>query len=545
MDTIHNVSVSWPLGVRSVTNFRNIKKVVQKPRTNTALSLRIVTPRRKGPVKKGEPIEDLSPRMTKMRQKQANVGQWEVPVLRDVLEILTCDSTTLQRSRSHSADRVQIMRKTVEKQGVPVPIVDVTLKASRRFRHPERLEANLPVTPVRLTNSARSFKFRQSIQDELARLTAVAPKTAAESNTEHEHDVKEQDSLAEVQDKVSISAECQSSTISEQIINFVDEPAHLTVNSRENIPTISSGAAGTPPAPPSTPDQQRPASTPVEKALKHNSATYSYKRNQRKNRTRSAAQTRRIVLAAHIETLTPFPTTKTTGYNKNMEYFNGEMNIMSSNTLEQLYKTNEPNSSQTMPTAIIARQMTISPVSVTRVNKSAGKRYISVKNIRPFTKPEAYESMSTIKYVSTYDVNEATTARAHGTQKNSNILAELKNQDDLKNTQKGVSRDISKEDMEINRSASKHNEVMTKRNTDDGVDEEKKKSARIAPIVIPCALTDTHDNENNTVNPENEPKIDTIRQKLETTELTTNDRTIQSRNVLVTSRPKSGVLKVR
>ena len=116
MDTIHNASVSWPLGVRSVTNFRNTKKVVQKPRAKTAPSLRIVTPRRKGPVKKGEPIEDLSPRMTKMRQKQANVeGQWEVPVLRDVLEILTCDSTTLQRSRSHSADRVQIMRKTVEK----------------------------------------------------------------------------------------------------------------------------------------------------------------------------------------------------------------------------------------------------------------------------------------------------------------------------------------------------------------------------------------------------------------------------------------------
>ena len=108
-----------------------------------------------------------------------------------------------------------------------------------------------------------------------------------------------------------------------------------------------------------------------------------------------------------------------------------------------------------------------------------------------------------------------------------------------------MSRDISKEDMETNRSASQHNEVMTKRNTDVGVDEEKKKSARIAPIVIPCALTDTHDNENNTVNPENEPKIDTIRQKLETTELTTNDRTMQSRNVLVTSRPKSGVLKVR
>ena len=519
METIHNASVSWPLGVRSVTNFRNTKKVVQKPRAKTAPSLRIVTPRRKGPLKKGEPIEDLSPRMTKMRQKQVNVeGQWEVPVLRDVLEILTCNSTTLQRSRSHSADRVQIIRKPVEKRGVPVPIVDVALKASRRFRHPERLEANLPVTPVRLTKSARSFKFRQSIQDELARLTAVAPKTAAESNTEHEHDVKEQDSLAEVQDKVSISAECQSSTISEQIINFVDEPAHRTVNSRENIPTISSGAAGAPPAPPSTPDQQRPASTPVEKALKHNSATYSYKRNQRKNRTRSVAETRRIVLAAHIETLTPFPTTKTTGYNKNMEYFNGEMNIMSSNTLEQLYKTKEPNSPQTMPTAIIARQMTISPVCVTRVNKSAGKRYISVKNIRPFTKPEADESMSTIKYVSTYDVNEATTARAHGTQKNSNILAELKNQDDSKNTQKAVFRDISKEEMETYRSASQHNEVMTKRNTDDGVDEEKKKSARSAPIVIPCALTDTHDNENNTVNPENESKIDKVRQKCETKE---------------------------
>ena len=86
--------------------------------------------------------------------------------------------------------------------------------------------------------------------------------------------------------------------------------------------------------------------------------------------------------------------------------------------------------------------------------------------------------MSTIKYVSTYDVNEATTARAHGTQKNSNILAELNNQDDSKNTQKAVSRDtcISKEDMETNRSASQHIEVMTKRNMDDGVDEEKKKS---------------------------------------------------------------------
>ena len=326
MDTIHNASVSWPLGVRSDINFRNTEKAVKKPRAKTAPSLRIATPRRKGAVKKGEPFEDLSPRMTKMRQKQTKVEiQWEVPVLRDVLEILTCNSTNLQRSRSNSADRVQIMQKTVEKRGVPVPIVDVALKASRRFRHPERLEANLPVTPVQLTNSARSLQFRQSIQDELARLAAATPKTTLED----EHDVREQNSLAEVKDKMGLPAGCQSSTISEPIINVVDKPAHHTVNSRENIPTISSGAAGAPPPPPSTPDQQRPPATPVEKALKHNSATYLYKRNQRKNRARRAVETKRIILAAHIESLTPFPSMKTTGYNKNMEYFTGEMNIMS------------------------------------------------------------------------------------------------------------------------------------------------------------------------------------------------------------------------
>ena len=537
MDTIHCASVSWPLGVKSVANFRNTEKVAKKPRAKTAPSVRIVTPRRQGAVKKGEPFEDLSPRMTKMRQKQAKVeAQWEVPVLRDILEILTCNSTNLQRSRSYSADRVQIMQKTVEKRGVPVPIVDVALKASRRFRHPERLEANLPVTPVRLTNSARSLQFRQSIQEELARLTAVTPKTTAE----HEHDVKEQVSLAEVKDKMSLSAECQSSTTSEQIINVVDEPAHRTVNSRENIPTISSGAAGAPPPPPSTPDQQRPPVTPVEKALKRNSATYLYKRNQRKNRARSAVETKCIILATHIETLTPFSSMKTSGYNKNMDYFNGEMNIMSWNTLEQLYKTKEPNNPQTIPTAIIAKQMTISPVNVTRVNKSAGKRYISVKNIRPFTKPEADESSSAIKYVSTYDVNE-TTARDHVIDKDFNSPAELKSQDVSKNTGKAVSKDTSREGMETNRSVSQHNMIMTKGNTDGEVDDdEKKKSARIAPIVIPCALTDIPDNENNNVNPEYEPKLDEIRQKSETRELTN-----AKQNVLAASRLKSGVLKVR
>ena len=541
MDTIHNASVSWPLGVRSVTHLRNTKKTATKLRAKTAPSLRITTSRRKGTVKKGEPIEDLSPRMTKLHQKRAKVeGQWEVPVLRDVLEVLTCNSTTLQRSRSHYADRVQIMQKTVERRGVPVPVVDIALKASRRFRHPERLEANLPVYQVRLTNSARSLKFKQSIQDELARLTA--PKTMVESDTEHEHDVKEQNSLAEAQDKVSLPVECYGGTISEQIINVVDEPVHRVVNPRENIPTISSGAAGAPPPPPSTPDQQRSPATPVEKALKHNSATYLYKRNQKKVRARSAAETKRIILAAHIETLTPFPSMKTTGYNKNMEYFNGEMNMMSWNTLEQLYKTREPNSSQTIPTAIIARRMTISPVNVTRVNKSAGKRYISVKNIRPFSKSEA-ESMSTIKYVSTYDVDE-TTARDDVINRDSNILVDIKNPYGLRNTQKTAARDTSKEDTGTC-AVSQHNNIITKRNSDCGADKEKKKPTCIAPIVIPCALTDTHNNENNTVNSENEPKVDQIRQNRETTKLTTNDSTTLSRKVLAASRPKSGVLKVR
>ena len=113
--------------------------------------------------------------------------------------------------------------------------------------------------------------------------------------------------------------------------------------------------------------------------------------------------------------------------------------------------------------------MTISPVNVTRVNKSAGKRF-SVKNIRPFTEPEADVSASALKYVSTYDVNE-TTAPDHGIEKDSNVLAELKKS---KNTGNAVSLDTSREGMETDRSVNQHNKITTKRKTDDELGDEKK-----------------------------------------------------------------------
>ena len=346
MDIIHDAPVSWPLGVRSATSFNRKVATGRKPRAKTAPIIRLSGKRRN--IKKGEPLEDLSPRTNRMLQKREMVVvQRDVPVLRDVLEILTCNSAPLKQSRAHSADRVSIMQKTTQKRGVPLPAAEMALKTSRRYRHPERLKANMPVTQLRIVKSARPRKITKDEGDNPENLTECV--LCQLSNTNGENNVSKSffdgvrkcnspgKHLSE-EGEIDCSEESSKEAESQQIVNVVNDVVNDPCVSRENVPTLASGTVGAPPPPPSTPDLQKLPVTPVEKALKHNSATYSYKRHPRKSRAQSILETKRIVYETNVETLTPFPPMKTTGYNKSVQYFNEHMNIMSRNTLEQLYK---------------------------------------------------------------------------------------------------------------------------------------------------------------------------------------------------------------
>ena len=378
MDVIHNASVSWPLGVRSATGFNTKVTTVRNPRAQTAPVTQVNDVyRKKRHVRKGEPLEDLSPRTNKMLQKGEMVlFKPEVPALRDILEILTCNSSMLKQSQAHSADRVRIMQKTAQKRGVPLPAAEVALKTSRRYRHPERLEANLPVTPLRLVKSAHPRNATQDFEDNPERLTEYVPELSSNAKNEPDRSKNKnvynevgKDDIPDGEQSDKTSEEHPKDGNSQQIINAVDDAVNDPLVLRENVPTIASGTAGAPPPPPSTPEFHKVPATPVEKALKHNSATYTYKRHQRKSRAQSLAETKKIIYETNVETLTPFPPMKTTVYNKNLEYFNDHMNIMSRNTLEQLYNTKNHNNGTNIPSPVVQRQMTISSAHTPRINK--------------------------------------------------------------------------------------------------------------------------------------------------------------------------------
>ena len=558
MDVIHNASVSWPLGVRSATSFNTKVTTVRKPRAQTAPVIGVNDVyRKKRYVKKGETLEDLSPRTNKMLQKgEIALVKPEVPALRDILEILTCYSSRSKQSRAHSADRVRIIQKTAQKRGVPLSAAEVALKTSRRYRHPERLEANLPVTPLRLVKSAHFRDATQDFEDNLERLTEYVSKL---SNTKNETDTCKNvyrkagkddildDKQSDKTDTDSIEDHPKDGS-SQQIVNIVDDAVNDHLVSRENVPTIASGTAGAPPPPPSTPELHKVPATPVEKALKHNSATYTYKRHQRKSRAQSLAETKKIIYEMNVETLTPFPAMKTMGYNKNPEYFNDYMNIMSRNTLEQLYNTKNYNKGTNILSPVIQRQMTMSSAHTTRINKvplEKENKYVSVTTIRPFTKPVVlFPASSTANYVSIYDINgdsvpkvpqrnlNNTTSTSSSTSQETTLQNQISSCNESDKCTPINNRDIF--DTAVNRG--------------ENVDIEKrgKRSTHTVPIVIPLVPNDNCEGISGS-------KLDDTdiggnartKAKHVTLELNTDARITRDRNSHLISRQKTGILKVR